>query len=267
MQRARINGIEIAYRLDGDGASTRPWLAFVHALGHDHTMWEPQVATFGRACNILRFDLRGHGASEAPAGDYTLEKMADDLRDLLDHIGVQRCHLIGSSLGAMVAQLAALRTPLRFASLTLAGASCRFSPSMRPMWEKRVAAVRTPLGMNAVVDDTISGWFTAAFFATRAADVARAVAVLRRTSIAGYVGGIGAMTRADLSARLSSITCPVLVVAGDDDRVTPLASAEQILLQIPQARMQRITGAAHLASIEQAADFDAALRGFLASGP
>ncbi len=266
MHTAHINGIDLAYRLDGDGAPTRPWLVFAHALGHDHSMWDAQVEAFGRACNILRYDLRGHGRSQAPAGEYTLEQLAEDLRELLDRLAIRRCHFVGLSLGAMVGLQAAVRWPLRFASLTLAGAACRFSPQMQPLWASRVAAVRTPLGMNAIIDAKISGWFTAAFFATRAADVARAVQVLRRTPVAGYVGAIAAMSRADLTARLSAVSCPVLLLVGGDDRVTPPDYAEQIAMQIPQARTLRISGASHLSNIEQADDFNAAIRGFLATG-
>ncbi len=266
MHTAHINGIDLAYRLDGDGAPTRPWLVFAHALGHDHSMWDAQVEAFGRACNILRYDLRGHGRSQAPAGEYTLEQLAEDLRELLDRLSIRRCHFVGLSLGAMVGLQAAVRWPLRFASLTLAGAACRFSPQMQPLWASRVAAVRTPLGMNAIIDAKISGWFTAAFFATRAADVARAVQVLRRTPVAGYVGAVAAMSRADLTARLSAVSCPVLLLVGGDDRVTPPDYAEQIAMQIPQARTLRISGASHLSNIEQADDFNAAIRGFLATG-
>lgn len=263
MELARVNGVELAYRIDGDRAPTRPWLVFAHALGQDHSMWEPQVAAFGRACNILRYDLRGHGASSAPRGEYSLEELADDLRALLDHVGVSRCHLIGLSLGAMVGLLAAVRAPLRIASLTVAGATSRFPSQLEPQWAARIAAVRSPRGMASIIDATISGWFTAAFFATRAADIARSVKVLRTTPVDGYVGCLTAMTRADLTARIGAIGCPVLVVAGTDDRVTPLAYAEKILLQVPQARLRRIVGAAHLSNIEQADDFNAALREFL----
>jgi len=264
MELAKVNGIELAYRVDGDRAPTRPWLVFAHALGHDHSMWEPQVAASGRACNILRYDLRGHGRSSAPRGEYSLEGLADDLRGLLDHVGVPRCHVVGLSLGAMVGLLAAVRSPLRIASLAVAGATSRFSPQLEPQWAARIAAVRSPRGMDTIIDVTISGWFTAAFFATRAADIARSVRVLRSTPVDGYIGALAAMTRADLTARIGAIGCPVLVIAGTDDRVTPLADAEKILLQIPQARLQRIVGAAHLSNIEQADDFNAALRAFLA---
>jgi 3-oxoadipate enol-lactonase len=266
MELARLNGIDIAYRIDGDRAPTRPWLAFAHALGHDHSMWEAQVGAFERACNILRFDLRGHGRTEAPAGDYTIEQMADDLRALLDHLSIERCHFVGLSLGSMVGQMAAIRFPRRIACLVLAGALCRFSPHSPPQWAGHLDDVRSPLGMDAIIDATLSGWFTAAFFATRAADVARSARVFRATPVAGFLGAVAAMSRADLTTRLSSLGCPVLVLHGEADRMTPAAGAEQILLQVPQARMRRIAGAAHLSNIEQADEFNAAVRGFLASG-
>jgi len=267
VEHAQVNGIDIAYRVDGDSASTRPWLVFAHALGHDHSMWEAQAEAFGRACNVLRYDLRGHGASESPRGDYTLEQMADDLRGLLDHLSIRRCHFVGLSIGAMVGLLAAIRAPLRIASLTLAGAACRFSPQMQPLWAGRIAAVRSPQGMDTIIDATISGWFTAAFFAGRPGDLTRAVQVLRRTPVHGYIGAIAAMSRADLASRLAAVSCPVLLVSGDDDRVVPLAHAEQILRQVPQARLRSIHGAAHLSNVEQGDDFNAALREFLADGP
>jgi 3-oxoadipate enol-lactonase len=266
MNTAHVNGIDIAYWLDGDGAPSRPWLVFAHALGHDHTMWDAQVGAFGRACNILRYDLRGHGRSEAPPGDYTLEQLADDLRGLLDAVGIRRCHFVGLSLGAMVGLAAAIRSPLRYASLTLAAAATGLSPQLRPTWDQRIAAVRSPRGMDAVIDVTLSRWFTAAFFATRAADVAHAAQVLRRTPVAGYAGCVAAMSRGDLAPRLSAIDCPVLVMAGDDDHAMPLAHAEEIVRSLPQARLHRIPGAAHLSNIEQADDFNATLRDFLVSG-
>lgn len=267
MESARVNGISVAYRVDGDRAPARPWLVFAHALGHDHTMWDAQAEAFSRACNVLRYDLRGHGRSDAPRGDYTVEQLVDDLRGLLDHLSIRRCHFVGLSVGAMVGMLAAIRSPLRISSLMLAGAACRFSPQMAPLWASRIAAVRSPRGMDAVIDATISGWFTAAFFATRAADVARAVQVLRHTPVDGYAGTVAAMSHADLTARLSGINCPVLLVAGADDRVIPVTYAEQILMLIAQARLRRIGGAAHLSNIEQAADFTSALRAFLAGEP
>jgi 3-oxoadipate enol-lactonase len=143
---------------------------------------------------------------------------------------------------------------------------CRFSAQSQPQWARQIAVVPTPLGVDAIIDVTLSGWFTAAFFATRAADVARAARTLGSTSVDGYLGAVSAMSKADLTTRLPSLGCPVQVLLGESDRITPAASAERILMQVPQARLWTIAGAAHLSNVEQPDDFNAALREFLASG-
>jgi 3-oxoadipate enol-lactonase len=264
MKRARVNGIDIAYQVDGDGKPSRPWLVFSHSLACDHTMWEPQVAEFSRAYNVLRFDTRGHGASSAPAGEYTLEQLADDVKGLLDTLGIRRCHFVGLSMGGMIGQIAALRFPLRFASLTLADTTSRYPAEMRGVWEERIAAVKTAQGMSAIVPATLERWFTASFRERRPEVVARIAERIRATPVNGYVGCAHAISRINLTARLETIACPVLVIVGEEDRGTPPAMAEEIVRAIPGARLERIAQAAHLSNLEQPEAFNAALRGFLA---
>lgn len=264
MKRARVNGIDLAYQIDGDGKPSRPWLVFSHSLACDHTMWEPQVAEFARACNVLRFDTRGHGASSAPAGEYTLEQLADDLKGLLDALQIQRCHFVGLSMGGMIGQIAALRFPLRFASLTLADTTSRYPAEMRGVWDERIAAVKTAQGMSAIVPATLERWFTAPFRQRRPEVVARIAERIRATPVAGYIGCAHAISRINLTARLPTIACPVLVIVGEEDRGTPPSMAEEIVQAIPGARLERIAQAAHLSNLEQPEAFNAALRGFLA---
>lgn len=263
MAQVRANGIDIHYRIDGDGAPARPWLVFSHAIACDLTMWDPQVEEFSRALNVLRFDTRGHGGSSAPPGDYTLETLADDVKALLDALGIQRCHFVGLSMGGMIGQMAALRSPLRFASLTLVDTSSRYPPEMRSTWEQRIAAVMTPQGMNGVVPSTLERWFTARFRQMRPDVTAKVGALIRATPVAGYVGCARALSRLNLTARLGSIACPTLVIVGEEDHTTPLAMAEDIVRAIPGARLERIADAAHLSSMEQPDRFNALLRAFL----
>jgi 3-oxoadipate enol-lactonase len=261
----RANGIDIHYRIDGDGAPTRPWLVFSHAIACDLTLWDPQAAEFSRALNVLRLDTRGHGRSSAPPGDYSLELLADDLKALLDALGIRRCHFVGLSMGGMIGQMAALRSPLRFASLTLVDTSSRYPPEFRSIWEQRIAAVLTPQAMSAVVPSTLERWFTAGFRQLRPDVTAKIGALIRATPVAGYVGCARALARLNLTARLGAIDCPTLVVVGEEDRTTPLAMAEDIVRAISGARLERIPGAAHLSSVEQPDRFNAALRSFLLS--
>ncbi len=263
MPQLRVNGIDLHYRIDGDGAPTRPWLVFSHALASDLTMWDAQAEGFGRALNVLRFDTRGHGASSVPAGDYTLEQLADDVLQLLDALAIRRCHFVGLSMGGMIGQMAALRAPLRFASLTLADTASRYPPEIRATSEQRVAAVMTPQGMNAIAASTLERWFTARFRQMRPDVAARIGALIRATPVAGYVGCTRALARLNLTARLGSIACPTLVIVGEEDHTTPLAMAEEIMRAIPDARLQRISDAAHLSNVEQPDRFNGALRNFL----
>ncbi|MFN9031789.1 MAG: alpha/beta fold hydrolase [Betaproteobacteria bacterium] len=263
-QSIHANGIDIGFTIDGDLSPAKPWLVFAHSLACDRSMWEPQVEVFKRPCNLLRYDLRGHGTTSAPAGDYTLEMLADDLKGLLEALRIQRCHFVGLSLGGMVGQLAALRMPMRFASLTLANTTSRHPLDARAIWEQRIAAVRGPTGMNAVVTSTLERWFTPEFRAQRPDMVHRIATLVRNTPINGYVGCAQAIARLNLTARLEGIRCPVLVIVGEEDRGTSPAMGEEIVQSIPGARLERIPNAAHLSNLEQPVAFSMALRGFLA---
>lgn len=264
MYKARVNGIEIAYQVDGQRDPALSWLVFAHALACNHGMWDEQAAAFGHEFNVLRYDLRGHGASSAPAGEYTLELLADDLRGLLDTLNIRRCHFVGLSLGGMVGQMAVLRYPLRFSTLTLADTSSRYSAEMKPLWEQRIAAVRGEIGMQAVVVSKLKRWFTTATFLARDHDrLLRVAQAIRDTPIDGYIGCLRALSRLDLTSRLSMIGCPVLVLVGADDQDTPPSMAEEIVRAIDGAKFVVIPDAAHLSNIEQPGRFNAALRAFL----
>ncbi|HEU0200852.1 MAG TPA: alpha/beta fold hydrolase [Burkholderiaceae bacterium] len=263
MTKIRAGDVDIAYRLENPPVDGRPWLVLSHALATDHTLWDAQAAAFARACNVVRYDLRGHGQSSAPSGEYRLEQLADDLKSVLDALRITRCHFVGISLGGMIGQMAALRFPLRFASLTLADTTSRTPAEMRPTWEQRIAAVKSERGMAAVAPSTLERWFTPAFRAREPDVVTRIGMLIRATPINGYIGCAHAVMRLNLTARLQTISCPVLVIVGEDDTGTPPIMAEEIVRTIPGARLERIQEAAHLSNIEQAGRFNAVLGDFL----
>ena len=105
--KVRANGIEISYREEGKG----PWLTMSHSLACNLHMWDEQAAVLAKHFRVLRFDTRGHGASDVPDGPYTLEALADDLKGLLDALGVRETHYVGLSLGGMIGQTFALKYP------------------------------------------------------------------------------------------------------------------------------------------------------------
>ena len=263
MERIRTKGVTIACRFDGNKDASRPWIVFSHSLACDHTMWEAQVPAFSDY-RLLRVDTRGHGQSEAPAGDYSLEALADDFRGVLDALAIQRCHFVGLSMGGMIGMQLALRNPTRFASLTLADTTSRYPPEAKSVWEERLATVRTR-GMEAIVPSTLDRWFTPEFRRTHPAEVNAIAQLIRSTPVAGYAGCAYAISHINLSARLAMIDCPTLVLVGEADAGTPPSMAEEIARAIPDARMHLIANAAHLSNVEQPAAFNAFLRQFLAS--
>jgi 3-oxoadipate enol-lactonase len=258
--KASIGGIEIYYEIHGrEGA---PWLTFSHSLACSVRMWDEQVRAFEGRYRILLYDTRGHGASAAPPGPYSLEALAGDLKGLLDHLGIARTHFVGLSMGGMIGQTFALRYPSVFASLTLADTTSRYTAADQPVWTDRIRTAETQ-GMQPLVAPTLGRWFTEPFHKARPELVQRIGALIAATPVAGYAGCSHAIPRIDLTARLKEIRCPILVICGEQDPSTPPAMAREIHVNAPGSRLKLIPQAAHLSNLEQPEAFNRALSRFL----
>jgi 3-oxoadipate enol-lactonase len=258
---AHCNGIDIHYEITG---SSGPWITFSHSLAADLTMWRDQVAHFARTHRVLCVDTRGHGRSSAPATAYTLEELASDLRALLDHLGIERTHFVGLSMGGMIGQTFALRYPGRLASLVLADTTSRYGAEAQAMWAGRVKAA-TEGGMAPLVEATLSRWFTAPWRAdpAHAGALAEVGNMIRNTPAAGYAGCCHALPKIDVTHRLAEISAPILVICGAQDEATPPAMAQAIAAGAPGAELVMIDQAAHLSNLEQPAAFNAAIERFI----
>lgn len=263
MESIDRNGVRIAYRVEGATDVARPWLVFSHSLACDHTMWDAQMAEFADF-RILRFDTRGHGQSTAPTGEYALEVLADDLKAVLDAVSIRRCHFVGLSMGGMIGQQFLLKYPGRFDTVTLADTTSRYPAEARTVWEERLALVRSR-GMDAIVPSTLERWFTAAFRESHPEEVGRIGRLIRSTPVTGYAGCAYGISRINLTARLTDIDCPALVIVGESDLGTPPSMAEEIVRALPRSRLCVIPRAAHLSNVEQPAEFNRVLRQFLAA--
>jgi 3-oxoadipate enol-lactonase len=258
--RAKTNGIETNYEIHGrEGA---PWLVFGHSLACSVRMWDPQIAALADRYRILAYDTRGHGDSDAPKGAYALETLADDLKALLDHLGIRKAHFCGLSMGGMIGQTFALRYPGVFATLTLADTTSRYPAEAAPLWAERIRTAETK-GMEPLAQPTLERWFTAAFREKNAATVNMVRRLILATPVAGYVGCCHAIPKINLTARLKEIRSPILVIVGADDPGTPPAMAREIHENAPGSRLVVIPSAAHLANLEQPRAFSKALEDFL----
>jgi 3-oxoadipate enol-lactonase len=247
-----------------DGPREAPVVTLTHPLGVTLALWDDHAAALAKRFRVLRYDVRGHGGSDAPPGPYTLEQMSGDLFDLLDALGIAETHFVGVSMGGLIGMTAALRQPRRIKTLTLCDTTACYGPGVRPMWEDRIRVAEIH-GMTAtLVDRTMAIWFTEEFRAKHREVVDRVASMLRTTDPRGYAAAIRAIGFVDLTERIGSIRCPTLVVVGESDPGTPPAMARVIHERIAGSELLTIPGAMHCAVVEDADRFLTALTGFLA---
>ena len=254
------NGIQVNYTLEGPADG--PVVTMSHSLATDLSMWDPQAKALARRYRVLRYDTRGHGGTEAPAGAYTLSQLAEDARALLRALGIARTHWIGLSMGGMIGQTLALSSPELLQSLSLCDTSSRIPADAKPLWEDRIRTAEAK-GMEPLVEPTLSRWFTAPFRERNKDVVDKVAKMIRTTPVTGYAGCCHAISALNLTDRLSAIKLPTAVIVGEDDPGTPVAASRVIAENIKGARLDIIPAAAHLSNMEQPEAFNRALSGFL----
>ncbi len=252
----------IFYRLEGKAG--KPVLALSHSIGTDHGMWFPQVDDLLPHFQVLRSDTRGHGASDAPAGEYSVEQLGRDVLGLVDALGISKFAFCGISLGGAIGQWLGVHASDRLTHLVLANTSPKFGA--RTNWENRIATVREK-GMSGIVEMAMQRFFSAETL-TRGDVYAQAIkSVLLGTDPVGYVGCCAALRDFDSTEWLRNIRIPTLVIAGDRDVSTPWEGNGEVLArEIPGARALHLP-AAHLSNLERPRSFTAALLEFLQPAP
>jgi 3-oxoadipate enol-lactonase len=238
------DGCRLAVRLDGP--ETAPPLLLLHALGTDFSLWDAFVPLLSRRFRLIRADLRGHGVSDAPEGDYSLDRLGQDMLTVLDHLGIGACAVAGISMGGMVGLWLAGTAPQRVNRLA---ALCTTAHYGEPaVWQERMESVRRD-GLTAILPGVAGRWFTPAFIAARPDTVTGIVALVARQSALGYAGCCAALRDLDLRPLLPGITAETTIVGGLFDPATPPVMAEALAAAIPNARLTLLP-TSHMAVIE-----------------
>lgn len=231
-----------------EGPEDAPVVVLSDSLGSMLTVWDPQIPALTEHFRVVRYDLRGHGASPVPPGPYEIDDLGADLLGLLDRLEIERPHLCGLSLGGMVSMWVAAHAPERVSRLVLCCSSAYFgSPEG---WLDRAATVRRH-GTAAVADTVVGRWFTPGFSVRNAKWVAQMRSMIAATPAEGYASCCEVVAKTDLRPSLPSIAAPTLVIAGAEDPAVPLEQAEQLARSIPGARLAVVQDAAHLANVER----------------
>lgn len=256
--QVKANGISFNCRIDGPAGA--PWLVFSNSHATNLTLWDDQVAALSARFRILRYDHRGHGGTDAPAGRYDFDLLVADVIALYDALAIERPDFVGISMGGMTALGLAERHPERVGRIIACDCTAGSTPASAQQWEERIALARER-GMEPLVEQTVSRWFPAATLAANPPAVRRAREMIRTTPVNGYIGCAAALSDFDFRPGLASIACPSLVIVGTEDAT--LAGARQIHATIPGATLVELEGAGHLSNLERPQAFTAALERFL----
>lgn len=242
-------------------AGTRDGVPMVlsNSLGTDIGLWGAQADALAQSHSVWRYDTRGHGQSDAPAAEYSLDRLGKDLLAVIDASGAERADICGISIGGMTALWAAVHAPHRVRRVILANTAARIGND--GLWAERIRVARTD-GMGVLADASMVRWFTEGFRAQHPEVVARLRKTFAATSVDGYVGCCAALRDADLHPVAGRVACPALIVTGRHDPSTPPADGRWLADQIRGARVVELD-AAHLSNVERAGDFNVAVRDFI----
>lgn len=251
------NDAQINYQTFGD--ASKPAIIFSNSLGTNFSMWQPQIEFFSQDHFVICYDTRGHGASSAPQGPYTLDQLGQDVVNLLDHLNIGKAAFCGISMGGLTGQWLAIHHANRFSHVVVCNTAAKIGQEQA--WSDRAALVREQ-GLAPIASTAAGRWFTEAFVQSNPAMIAKLSNDLGAGSPEGYASCCEALAKADVREQLKDITVPVLIVAGQQDPVTTVADGEFMQQRITASQLFEIN-ASHISNIEQPEAFNQALQEFV----
>lgn len=256
------DGTRIHYDVFGrvDGAP----LLLIQGLGADSRGWILQRRAVGAQFRCVAVDNRGVGQSEEPAGPYDLQVMADDALAALDAAGFESAHVMGASMGGILAQIIAVNHPDRVRSLVLACTGCRHLAWRRELLEEWIEVAETQ-GMAEFTRRNLR-WLVGPRSLRRLWPAVAILGPLAKTvPVSSFVSQIHAILdqNDDLRVSLAGVEAPTLVIVGSQDMLTPIGDSEEIASLIPGAELAVVRGGAHLFMVEHAGEFNRTVVDFL----
>lgn len=257
MPSRQIYGNEIHYETAGDGEP----LVLLHGLGSSARDWEAQIPVFAQGYRVIAPDFRGFGSSAKLAGSISVSNLAHDIRGLLDALSIDRCHLMGFSMGGAVAYQMALDHPERFENLVILNSISSFKPvDLRGHFEylSRKILVRL-FGMKPLAKLVSKRLFPLPEQNGLRTEMAARYANNDRGS---YLAALDALAAWDVSDRLGEITTPTLVISADQD-YTAIELKQADVDRLPNATLEVISDSRHGTPMDQAEALNRAVLGFL----
>jgi len=256
----KANGITFNCQIDGARGS--PWLIFSNSLATNLSMWDLQARALSPRYQILRYDQRGHGKTEAPEGRYAFATLLADVIALMDALEIRRANFCGLSLGGATALGLAEQHPDRIERAIVCDSPCASTPASAKQWEERIAVAKAN-GMEALVEPTLQRWFPPDVYGANAPAVAKVRDMVKSTPMNGFVGCCAALGDHNFRSAVANVSRPVLFMVGEKD--PPNAAMREMNKELAGSRFVEIAGAGHISNMEQPDVFTTALEKFLNS--
>ena len=269
MPRVHVNGINISYKIQGRGEP----LVLIMGFSLDQLGWMFQAGAFGKHYRVVTFDNRGVGKTDKPGGAYTMKMMADDTVGLMEHLDIRKAHIVGASMGGMIAQEIAVSCPEKVDKLVL---GCTFarrddSGGLSPDFPRALGFPEDYTDEDArsvpvlrAVDTLYSLSIARPLYRIALIPMLRLKARLNGTT--GLTGQLEAILSHDTFDRLKEIAAPTLVITGTQDRAIAPTSSDVLANSIPGAKLVKVDGGSHAFWIEKRREFNREVLGFLRGG-
>ena len=233
----------------GQDPTRHPTVILIHGLGGTLNIWDPIVSVLEHRFSVLRYDLRGHGQSDVPAGDWSLEDFVSDLESIFNNESVPYAHLVGFSLGGLIVQQFALSYPERVGQLAILSAVAGRTGTERERVQERLQNLKTG-DLETNIELALERWFSPEFRQNHPERVQKRIAELRATSPAGYFQAYRVFVLSDLAEHLSKIQCETLVMTGEHDPGSNVRMARLMHEAIPNSKLDILTNLRHSILVE-----------------
>ncbi|WP_291125166.1 alpha/beta fold hydrolase [Flavobacterium sp. UBA6031] len=256
-----VNNLEVSYT--DQGPDDAPVLIFIHGFPLNKSMWNKQVEVLKEDYRVIAYDIRGHGESDTGTEDFSIRLFENDLIMLMDKLKIDKASLCGLSMGGYIALNAIVYNPERFDSLVLSDTSCLAdTPEAKT---KRVNAINSILekGVNNYADESVKNLFAPESFSTKETEIVSVKEMICNTKEVSICCSLLALSaRKETCNKLSGIDVPVLVLVGEEDKITPPEVSKMMYENIKDSTLHVIQHAAHLSNLENPGEFNNQLQRF-----
>lgn len=260
MTTTRIDDIQLAYDDVGMGNA----VVLIHGYPFNRSLWNEQVEALSSRYRVVTPDLRGFGESQSSEGPATMNRMAQDVAQLMDHLGIEQAVIGGLSMGGYVALAFVKQFPSRVRALVLADTRAQADTDEAKQTRRQQAEKAVAEGMAGIADAMLPKLLTPDTVSKRPEVVKRVRDMMLKTNPHGAASALlGMAEREDQSEFISTIRVPTMILVGRDDAITPLADSETMQSKITPSRLVVIENAGHVSNLEQTEQFNFALVRFL----